>query len=185
MQSILVRDMMIPIKDYAAVSEDATLYEAVKALKEAQIKFDLSPYHHRAVLVYDANGKIVGKLSQLDGLKSLEPKYEDVFNPEGMDRFGINQEYIRKMIRELGLLKPPLDDICRIAAAVKVKNIMHSPTEGEYISETASLSEAVLLLVVGSHQSLLVTRNKEIVGILRLSDVFKKISDLIESCKIV
>ena len=184
MQSILVRDMMIPIKDYATVSEDATLYEAVKALKKAHDKFDLSPYHHRAVLVYDANGKIVGKLSQLDGLKSLEPKYEDVFNPEGMDRFGINQEYIRKMIRELGLLKPPLDDICRLAAAVKVKNIMHTPTEGEYISETASLSEAVLLLVVGSHQSLLVTRDKEIVGILRLTDVFKKISDLIESCKI-
>jgi len=184
MQSMLIRDMMIPIKDYATVSEDATLYEAVKALKAAQDKFDLSPYHHRAVLVYDANGKIVGKLSQLDGLKSLEPKYEDVFNPEGMDRFGINQEYIRKMIRELGLLKPPLDDICRLAAAVKVKNIMHTPTEGEFISETASLGEAVLLLVVGCHQSLLVTRGKEIVGILRLTDVFEKISDLIESCKI-
>jgi CBS domain-containing protein len=184
MHSILVKDLMIPLKNYATVSEDATLYEAVKALKEAQNEFDKSIYRHRAVLVYDADGKIVGKLSQPDVLKALEPKYEDVFNPEGMDRFGINQEYVRKMIRELGLLKPPLDDICRIAAAVRVKNIMYTPTEGEYIAETASLSEAVLLLVAGHHQSLLVTRGKEIVGIIRLTDVFKKISDLIESCEI-
>jgi CBS domain-containing protein len=184
MQSILVKEMMIPLKDYAKVSEDATLNEAVKALKEVQEKFDQSLYHHRAILVYNADGKIVGKLSQLDVLKSLEPKYEDVFNPEGMDRFGINQEYIQKMIRDLGLLKLPLDDICRIAAAVRVKNIMNTPTKGEYIAETASLSEAVLLLIVGHHQSLLVTRDKEIIGILRLTDVFKKISDLVESCNI-
>ncbi len=61
---------------------------------------------------------------------------------------------------------------------------MYKPTEGEYIAETASLSEAVLLLVAGHHQSLLVTRDKEIVGIIRLTDVFEKISDLIESCTI-
>lgn len=184
MQSILVKDLMIPLKDYATVSEDATLYEAVKALKEAQQEFDQSPYRHRAILVYDADGKIVGKLGQLDVLKALEPKYEDVFNPEGMDRYGINADYIRKMIRELGLLKPPLDDICRIVADVRVKNIMYSPTEGEYVPETATLSEAVLLLLAGHHQSLLVTREKEIVGIIRLTDVFEKISDLISTCKI-
>lgn len=184
MQSILVKDLMIPLKDYATVSEDATLHEAVKALKEAQKEFDQSSYRHRAILVYDADGKIVGKLGQLDVLKALEPKYEDVFNPEGMDRYGINADYIRKMIRELGLLKPPLDDICRIVADVRVKNIMYSPTEGEYVPETATLGEAVLLLLAGHHQSLLVTREKEIVGIIRLTDVFEKVSDLISTCKI-
>jgi len=184
MQSILVKDLMIPLKDYATVSEDATLYEAVIALKEAQKNIDQSIYKHRAVLVYDAGGKIVGKLSQLDVLKALEPKYEDVFNPEGMDRYGINADYIRKMIRDLGLLKPPLDDICRIAADIKVKNVMYSPTEGEYVPEAATLSEAVLLLLAGHHQSLLVSREKEIVGIIRLTDVFEKISDLISTCKI-
>jgi CBS domain-containing protein len=185
MQSILINDLMIPIEDYATVSEDATLGEAVRALKEAQDKFDLNTYSHRAVLVYDAKGKIVGKLSQLDFLKSLEPKYEDILNQKTIERFGINQEYIRIMIRELGLLKPPLNDICRIASALKVKNIMYKPTEGEYISETASLDEAVLLLVIGHHQSLLVTRGKEIVGILRSADVFKKISDMVESCELI
>lgn len=184
MQSILVKDLMIPLKNYATVSEDATLYEAVNALKEAQKKFDQSMYQHRAVLVYDAKGKVVGKLSQLDVLKGLEPKYEDIFDSKKLDRYGINVDNIRKMIKELGLLKPPLDDICRVAADIKVKNIMYTPSEGEFVPEMATLGEAVLLLLAGHHQSLLVTREKEIVGIIRLTDVFEKISDMISTCKI-
>ncbi|MFO8086110.1 MAG: CBS domain-containing protein [Desulfobacterales bacterium] len=184
MQSILVKDVMIPLEDYATVSENATLYEAVMALKEAQKKFDHSLYQHRAVLVYDDNGQIVGKLSQLDVLRGLEPKYEDIFDSEKVARYGVNSDYVRKMIKDLGLLKLPVDDICRIAADVKVKNIMYTLTEGEFVPETATLSEAVLLLVAGRHQSLLVTRGKEIVGILRLTDVFERISDMISACKI-
>jgi hypothetical protein len=37
---------------------------------------------------------------------------------------------------------------------------------------------------MGRHQSLLVTRGEEIVGVLRLSDVFKKICDSIKACRI-
>jgi len=184
MESILVKDMMVALEDYATVSEDATLYEAVRALEEAQKKFNQNRYKHRAMLVYDARGKIVGKLSQLDVFRALEPKYQDVGDFKELDGYGINADYIRDLIKELGLLKKPLDDICRKAAAVKVKNIMHTPSEGEYVDEKATLNEAVIQLLVGKHQSLLVTRGREIVGILRLTDVFKKVCDMISSCKI-
>jgi hypothetical protein len=39
-------------------------------------------------------------------------------------------------------------------------------------------------MVMGRHQSLLVTRGESIVGVLRLSDVFKKVSDNIKACKL-
>jgi hypothetical protein len=35
-----IENLMIPLADYATVSEDATLYEAVLALEESQKKFD-------------------------------------------------------------------------------------------------------------------------------------------------
>jgi CBS domain-containing protein len=184
MESILVKDMMIPLEDYATVSEDATLYEAVRALEEAQKNFNTDTYKHRAVLVYDRRKKIVGKLSQFDVLQALEPKYQDVGDFKELDAYGINADYIRNLIKELGLLRKPLDDICRKAASVKVKSIMHSPSEGEFVAENASLNEAVIQLLVGKHQSLLVTRGKDIVGILRLTDVFKKVSDMIGACQI-
>ena len=66
MKSMKVKDLMVPLDEYATVSEEATLYEAVLALEEAQEKFDSLPYKHRAILVYNKKKRIVGKISQLD-----------------------------------------------------------------------------------------------------------------------
>lgn len=184
MESVITKDIMVPLEDYATVSENATLYEAVKALEEAQRKFDQNKYRHRAILVFDSGGNIVGKLSQLDVLKSLEPRYEGIGDMKGLSRYGVDPEYIRQMIKDYGLWKQPLDDICRKASALIVKDIMQIPTEGEYVAEEATLNEAVHQLIVGQHQSLLVTRDGKIVGVLRLTDVFKKITGLINECAI-
>jgi CBS domain-containing protein len=59
---------------------------------------------------------------------------------------------------------------------------MHKPTEGEFIDAEASLDVAIHLLVLGHHQSLLVTRKEEIIGILRLTDVFAAIFHSMKEC---
>ncbi len=184
METITVKEMMIPLEDYATVSENATLAEAVLALEEAQSSFEQNRYQHRAILVYDRRRKIVGKLSQLDVLQALEPKYQGTADFKELDQFGINADYVRNLIDELGLLKKPVQDICRKAAEVTVKSIMHQPAQGEYVNEDATLNEAIVQLLMGRHQSLLVTRNNEIIGILRLTDVFKKVTDMIKECKL-
>ncbi len=184
MESIMVKDIMVLLDDYATVSEEATLYEAVHRLEEAQERFDKDNYRHRAVLVYDSRGNIVGKLSQLDVLKGLEPKYEGIGELKGLSRYGLNPERIRQMIKEYGLWKQPIDDICRKAASIKVRQIMYTPTEGEYVAENATLNQAIHQLIVGQHQSLLVTKGKKIVGILRLTDIFKKITNIMKTCEI-
>jgi CBS domain containing-hemolysin-like protein len=78
----------------------------------------------------------------------------------------------------------PLTDICRKAADVKVADIMTTPSEGEIIEEDATLGQAIHLLVMGQHQSLLVLRKKEIIGILRLTDVFAAIFHSMKECKL-
>ena len=67
-----VKDLMVPLEEYATVSEEANLHEAVLALEKAQSRFRQDRYKHRAVLVYDKEKRIVGKLSQLDVIKGLE-----------------------------------------------------------------------------------------------------------------
>ncbi len=64
MKTILVKHVMVPISEYATVSKEATLYDAVPALEKAQEAFDPDRYRHRAILVYDENEKIMGKVSQ-------------------------------------------------------------------------------------------------------------------------
>jgi len=74
--------------------------------------------------------------------------------------------------------------MCTKAANVKVKDFMYTPTEGEYIEAEAPLCEAIHQFVMGHHQSLLVMREGEIAGILRLTDVFKAVCQMIKTCTI-
>jgi hypothetical protein len=179
-----VKELMVPLSEYACVPEDASLYQAVLALEEAQHRSTDRPYKHRAVLVCDASGRVVGKVSQLDVLRALEPKYKGVGDLGLLSRFGFGPELIRAITRELSLLDKPLDDLCKKAARIRVRDIMHSPGAGEYVEETAGLNEAIHQLVMGPHQSLLVTRQGEIVGILRLTDVYVEVSERIKACEL-
>ena len=88
------------------------------------------------------------------------------------------------MMEEYELWKAPLEDLCRKAANVKLGSIVAAPLEGEFIDQDASLDKAVHQLIMGHHQSLLVTSKGRIVGILRLTDVFKEVTDRIKACKI-
>lgn len=182
MKSFRVKDVMVSLDDYATVSEDATLYEAVLALEKAQAEFDQSRYRHRAILVYDKNENIVGKISQFDILMALEPNYRAV-QLDKLSRFGYSLEYIQSFTNK-SLWDKPLRDICRKAASLMVKDFMYTPVQGEYIHEGASLDEAIHQLIIGKHHSLLVTRGTDIVGILRLTDVFAFVTETIKSCEL-
>jgi CBS domain-containing protein len=175
---------MVPLSEYTTVSEEATLYDAVLALEKAQQTFDPKKHRHRAVLVYDKKDKIVGKLGQLDILKTLEPKYAEMGDLGPLSRAGFSPEFLKSMIEKFALWDKPLSDICSKAAKMKVKDVMYTPTEGEYVEESASLGEAIHQLVMGHHQSLLVTKGEKIVGILRLVDVFRRVCDAMKTCQL-
>ena len=185
MKTRMVKDLMVPLPEYATVREDASLQAAVLALEEAQKKFHHDRYKHRAILVLDKSGRVVGKLSQLDVLKGLEAGYKKMGDFKGISHTGFSTEFIKSMVDKYDLWKKPLEDICRRSPHIKVKDIMYTPTEGEYVPMDATLDQALHQLVVGHHQSLLVTKDgKEIVGILRLTDVFQEVCEMIKACQL-
>lgn len=182
MKTQVVKHLMVPLSEYATVSKDASLYEAVLALEEAVAAFDPNRHRHRAILVYDENNRIVGKIGQIDILRALEPGYDEIVKSDSFARLGLSPMYQKSSIEQYRLWNKPLNDLCRKAAELKVETFMHTPTEGEYVDENTSLDEAIHRLIMGKHQSLLVTLEKEIVGILRLSDVFMEIVKNIKDC---
>ncbi|CAN2040405.1 CBS domain-containing protein [Candidatus Magnetomoraceae bacterium gMMP-15] len=190
MKTIYVKELMVPLSDYATVSEDANLYEAVVALEKAQQDFNETKYRHRAVLILDKKNNVIGKLSQIDILKALEPKYKQMGEAGRLASFGFSQKFLNSMVDQYKLWSIPLKEICRQAAELKCKDIMYTPTEGEYVEENSSLEKAVHQLVIGHHQSLLVANSAEnianctIVGILKLTDVFRELSRMIQECKL-
>ncbi|MFH1156648.1 MAG: CBS domain-containing protein [Pseudomonadota bacterium] len=182
MKTFTVKELMVPLPEYATVSEDATLFDAVMALEKAQEAFNDTKYVHRAILILDKNRRVVGKISQLDALRALEPKYDKILDGPGLNRYGFSQPFMKSLLKDYHLWNAPLREICKRAASIKIKKFMYTPGEGEFIDETANLDEAIHQLVIGSHQSLLVMKDTEITGILRLTDVFAAVFAVMHEC---
>ena len=179
MKTKLIKELMVPLKEYATVSEDATLKEAVVALKQSQAVFDQNKYRHRAILIYNKNQRIVGKVSMLAVLMGLEPKYDQMLSDKGPAHLGFTRKFQRAMIEQLKLWEDPLEHICEKSAQVKVKSFMTPLKEGEFIELQANLNAAIHQLVLGHHQSLMVTENDKVVGVLRLTDVFDVVAEAV------
>jgi CBS domain-containing protein len=184
LETKLVKDLMVPLSEYATVSEDATLSEAVAALKQSQEDYDQAKYRHRAILILNKNKEIVGKVNFISILKALEPRYDEMLTDDGPGHLGFTSKYQKEMFESLKLWQDPLDQVCKKAAEIKVKTFMYMPKENEMIEPDAPLGEAIHQLVLGHHQSLLVTHDKKVVGVLRLADAVEVVCDLILACEI-
>jgi hypothetical protein len=176
----------VPKDKYAAISADATLRDAALALYEAQLEeLSQDPTRHRdrAVLAIDAYGEVYGKLAMLDVLRGLESRYDRVegarASSRAASRIGSARYVIESMGKDIGLWNKPLTNLVEKACSVKVRQLVPSIAAGESVEEDASIDVALHQLIMGRFQSLFVTRNGNIVGILRLTDVYEEISKLL------
>ena len=56
MKKYKIKDLMVPLSNYAVIPEDATIFEAVMALEKTQLKFNQNSYLNRAILIEDSDG---------------------------------------------------------------------------------------------------------------------------------
>jgi CBS domain-containing protein len=180
MKAIKVKDIMVSLAECPTLYEEATLHEAALALEEAQ----QGSKQRGAVMVVDKNQDVVGRIGQLDVIRGFEPGYERMGELRGISRSGLTAEFIKSMIDKYSLWKGALGDICRKAANAKVRDIMDTSSELEYVEEDATLDQAAHQLVTGHHQSLFVTRADKVIGILRVEDVFTEICKAVRACQV-
>lgn len=169
-----VKDLMVPIDEYPVVSPETTMLDAISALNEAQKKRppNLQPY--RAVLVKDKGGDVIGKLGQLAFLKALEPKHTVLGDLEKLRFAGVSDDLMQTMIGHYRFFEEALPELCARGRNLMVKDAMNPATES--IDENAYLCEAISKIVLYQQLSILVTRGKRAVGVLRLSDLCDEVA---------
>lgn len=157
-----VKDLMLPIENYPKISEDGTIRDAFNALDKTD---------HRALLVVDKKGSVVGQLSNMDLLIGMEPKYQcgiwsqtgftcevfknyPVFYQEGMFS-GQAEAQINRQVKQL-------------MSPIKVA-----------VSEDASLAEAVHLMATHNIGRLPVLSGDKIVGMIRLNEIFDEMKNVV------
>jgi len=183
MKSRQVKDLMVPIADYATIHAEATIGEAIRALENANRRHGEKPYRHQSLVVIDADRHVVGRLSQVDIMHAMEPRYTELGDARWIGRSVLSREVLKTLREKFELWEQPLEELCRVVQKVKVRDFMQIPTEGEIVAETDTMNVAMHRIVMGRHHSLLVIRDKEIVGILRSTDLFNTLYDMLAACK--
>jgi CBS domain-containing protein len=165
----IVRELMVPLEDYSQVTAGASLHDVIRTLAQSMmgVAADPSRPRDRGVLVQGKDGRILGKLSLWDILNGLKPNFDPPIDPFGQ---------VEDHLLWSQWLRP---DIAEKARSIRVEDLLKEALQDETIEETAPLDLAVHRLIRGRHLSLLVLRTGEIVGVLRLSDVFKAVNDMI------
>jgi len=170
-----VEDLMVPLSEYATVSAGCSLREAVVALEKAQRKFGQAKYRHRAILILNEENRVIGKLNQLNAVRALIPVHHGNYGTDELRCFGFSNRFVRKLYQHYRQQSVQLPELCNNARAFRVEDYMCSPSEDECIDHKADLATAIHQLVQENLRSLLVTNHGEIVGILRLADLFSAI----------
>lgn len=179
-----VRDIMIPITEYATVRHDAVLLDAINTLEKTREKTSGKKDRYRAVLVVDNKNRIIGKIGYLSFLKAMEPNYNKMKMEDAFMRVDLHPDFIDDLMDNFNLWEEDFLDICNRANTVKVTEAM-KPVD-ENIDADASLVDAMHKLIVWNTMSLLVKKKDAIVGIIRLSDVYEEmVKSVLNSCSVM
>jgi CBS-domain-containing membrane protein len=183
MQTQAVKELMVPISEYATVHENANMAEAMRSLENEQKRHGDSPYRHQSLVVLNSEQHVVGRLSQVDMMRALEPGYSRLGQTPWIGRSVLSKEVLKTLREQFNLWEQPIEALCQEVGKAKVKDYMQTPSEGEFVSKGDTLNVALHRIVMGRHHSLLVTEDREIIGILRSTDLFNALYDRMIACK--
>jgi CBS domain-containing protein len=153
-----VRDVMIPLEDYPHIPQWFTLRQAVAIVRESAIKY-AGVFKPRAVLVFNKDHHLVGILTLRDLVKGLKPDFL-----KGAPRFAADLD---------DWLGPGLKKEAERPVSEAMEPVRAS------VQANDSLVKALSLIVKENVGTMPVMENGQVVGMVRLTELFLEISQAI------
>ena len=182
MEEMRARELMRPLAEFPSISSTATFMEAVEKLEKADLEFKAGKAPQRILLVYDAQDKVVGKISPMDVVQGLEPDYRGIDIPKSTSYSQLLQSVQESTKKELRLWKNPLKELCKKSYTVKIQEFIKMPTPDHMVRIDDKMEEVLHLFVIERHDSLFVQEGRDIAGLILFADVYHKIRETMKSC---
>ena len=173
-QKSWVRKLMLSLSDYATVSEDGTLRDALRALSEAQKKVRPGAAPHRALLVEREPGVFVGKLGYQAILGALRPPQASVCLDGSMRRAGVSDDMVERSMESLDMFVQDEPSLRRRAESLHIRDLLLP--EPRVIDADVSVPELLGAFVDCQSHSLLVVEKGDVIGVIRVADVFDEVA---------
>lgn len=181
MTTLTIEELMRPLDQFPRISAQALFHDVMDALDQANAEYLSGVSKQRLLLVENNEGTILGKISPKDVLRSLEPQYDKINSFKDDIRFGLPQ-LVESMKRDYLLWQDPLGDLCRKAGEIRADRIMSRPGPVQSIKVSDRIDNAFHLFATTGHDSLYVTRDDEIIGVLRFSDIYSAVKKIVQAC---
>jgi CBS domain containing-hemolysin-like protein len=170
-------EIMIPIENYATIAIDSTLKEAVATLHKSMRGEDESCYCGRQTVLVTDNGKICGYVDIAEILTAIEPQFLKGGPYRGWEMPG---NWAIPVFWE-GLF----NERCLTVANRRVNEIMHPlNSEIDVLDVNDTMIKAAYNLTKHGVNSIFVTKDGEVVGLLRNIEVFNEMHDLFAQDKV-
>ena len=176
-----VKHIMAHIEEYDVVKEDDQLCEAIRILRENHEKIEsgVKGKFHKTLLVANAAGRIVGKLSTFDLVRGLVPESEKKAD-ESKPYYRTMSSRSAEVAEEVGEIQERFQwlnvsflDLVKQEAQKLVKDVM-SPAKA-LLKEDDTINKAIYLMFRDDTRQPLVTREGEIVGVVNLMDILPEL----------
>jgi CBS domain-containing protein len=173
-----VKDLLVPIRDYAVVNEDRPLSEAINALRKVYCQIEMgkcTEAGHRNILVLNSQNKLVGILDFRTILRVLSPEIAGGLS-DRLQALGVLAAFAEAGTEELDESRMSFNARVIKNSDIKVKQVMLK-IRGT-IREEDDLLKALNLMYGNKVTVLPVYKNEELVGVLRESDLFLTVADI-------
>ena len=176
-----VRDLMINATNCRRIHLDVSIGAAILMLEDKNdgSLADEGGLNYAELLVLSKDEFVVGKLSAAEIVRNMDPIFHSQRCGENMAHTaasGLTPTLLKSLTQNSPLRCESFELICQHVLNLKVEDCMLSAASNEFVLESDLLEDAIHKLAMGAHQSLLVKSEERIVGLLRLSDVFRQLS---------
>lgn len=174
-----VRDLLVPLNEYAVTTPERTLREAVPTLRKLYCEVEegkCTEAGHRNILVIDDSGELVGILDFKSILRVLIPEIAGGLTAR-LEALGVSMAFAQADATSLDEAR--LSFRARVIknaetkvadAMLKIKGTIHAD---------ADLMEALTLLYMNKITVLPVYDGDKVVGVLRESDIFLTVAEIL------
>ena len=159
-----VKELMIPLEDYPHIPYWFTLRQAMAIVREAAIKFEGS-FEPRAILVFDEKYQLMGMLTLRDIIKGLEPRF---MHETALVKSDPNLTVLMGDLFGPGMREASQKPVSEVMSPVKVTIQGNDP-----------LAKAIFMMIQENVGMMPVVQDGKVTGMVRLSDLFKEISDMV------
>ncbi|NLI81844.1 MAG: CBS domain-containing protein [Deltaproteobacteria bacterium] len=173
-----VKDIMVPLSNYASVGADKSLRDAVLSLRREYCQIEegkCTEAGHRSVLILDDAGRLVGVMDFRSILRVLIPEVAGGLTSY-LGALGVSVAFAQADAAELDESRASFRARVLKNAEVRVTDVMLK-VKGTITDET-DLLEALKLMHRNKISMLPVYHGEKLVGVVRDSDLFLAVSDI-------